>query len=83
MIASLRNELVHYKGDFRPKDTPVNKKIKGLMEILGVESKTSFIEDDCSAWVYDLLNSRDLGPWVASKVSEFEGQLMALLNGSP
>jgi hypothetical protein len=83
LIASLRNELVHYQGELRQKDTPANKKIKGLMEILGVESKTSFLEDDISAAVYDLLNSRNLGPWVASKASEFEGQLMALLNGSP
>lgn len=82
LIVSLRNELVHYKGEFLPKDNPPIKKIKGLMEFLGVESKASFIEDDCSAWVHDLLNSRDIGPWIASKTSEFEGQLMALLNGS-
>jgi hypothetical protein len=82
LIVSLRNELVHYKGELLPKDTPPIKKIKGLMDFLGVQSKASFIEDDCSAWVYDLLNSRYLGPWVASKTSEFESQLMALLNGT-
>jgi hypothetical protein len=81
LIVSLRNEIVHYKGELLPKDTPPLKKIKGLMDFLGVQSRASFVEDDCSAWAYDLLNSRNLGPWVAAKTSEFEGQLMALLNG--
>jgi hypothetical protein len=81
LIVSLRNELVHYKGELLPKDTPPLNKIKGLMDLFGIQSKASFIEDDCSTWVYDLLNSRNLGPWVALKTSEFEGQLMALLNG--
>ncbi len=82
LIVSLRNELVHYKGEFLPKDTPPLKKIKGLMDFLGVQSSASFLEDDCSAWAYDLLNSRNLGLWVAAKTSEFEGQLTALLKGS-
>jgi len=64
LITSLRNELVHYKGELLPKDTPPIKRIKGLMDHLGVESKASFIENDCSVWVCDLLNSRDIGPWV-------------------
>ena len=82
LIVSLRNELVHYKGEFLPKDTPPLKKIKGLMDFLGVQSSASFLEDDISAWAYDLLNSRKLGLWVAAKTSEFEGQLTALLKGS-
>lgn len=81
LISSLRNELVHYKGQLLTKDTPPNKKIKGLMDMLGVKSKSSFIEDDCSAWVYDLLNSRELGRWVAKKISYFDCNLMRLLNG--
>jgi len=80
LIVSLRNELVHYKGQFLPKNTPPIKKIKGLMNLLGVESRASFIEDDCSAWVYDLLNSRGLGRWVASKTQKLKVQLMALLH---
>ncbi len=79
LIASLRNELIHYKGEFLPKDTPPTNKIKGLMELLGVKSEANFIEDDCSAWVYDLLNSRDLGNWVVSKLKDFEVNFMSLL----
>ena len=31
LVKSLRNELVHFKGQFLPKDSPPVKKIKGLM----------------------------------------------------
>ncbi len=82
LITSLRNELVHYKGEFLPKDVSPTKKIKGLMDMLGVKSESSFIEDDCSSWVYDLLNSQKLGAWVVSKITEFDKNLMQLLNGS-
>ncbi len=79
LIISLRNELIHYKGQFLPKDTPPTKKIKGLMDKFGVKSKSTFVEDDCSSLVYDLLNSRELGSWVASRISDFESKLMKLL----
>lgn len=80
LINSLRNEIVHYKGEFLPKDAaPVNK-IKGLMDKFGVKSQATFVEDDCSAWVYDLLNCRELSQWVATKTSEFDNALLKLLN---
>lgn len=47
------------------KDVAPIKKIKGLMDMLGVKSQDNFVEDNCSAWVYDLLNCRELGYWVA------------------
>jgi len=73
---------VHYKGKFLPKDEAPIKKIKALMEKFGVESQSTFIEDDCSGWVYDLLNCRELGDWVASKTIEFERSFLILLNSS-
>jgi hypothetical protein len=82
LISSLRNELIHYKGEFLPKDDVPIKKVKGLMNMFGIKSQASFVEDDCSAWVYDLLNCRKLGGWVASKASEFESRLLKLLNGN-
>ena len=39
LITLLRNELGHFKGQFLPKDAPTKKKIKGLMNKLGVKSK--------------------------------------------
>jgi hypothetical protein len=71
LIRSLRNELVHYKGAFLPKDVASTNKITGLMDALGVKSQASFVGDDCSAWAYDLLNCRELGYWVASKTKGF------------
>ena len=71
VISSLRNELVHYKGSFLPRDETPNKKITGLMNELGVSSKTTWIEDDCSSWVSDLLSSKKLASWVFSKIKRF------------
>lgn len=70
-ISSLRNELVHYKGAFLSKDEAPNKKISGLMVSLNVSSKATWIEDDCSSWVTDLLGSKELSNWVFSRISEF------------
>jgi hypothetical protein len=72
IISSLRNELVHFKGAFLGKDEAPNKKIEGLMERLGTNSSASWVEDDCSSWVTDLLNSKDLAAWVYNSVSSFE-----------
>ncbi|MDA3833114.1 MAG: hypothetical protein PF495_06920 [Spirochaetales bacterium] len=82
LISTLRNELVHYKGDFLPKDSTPIKKIKSLKDMFDIKSQSTFIEDDCSTWVYDLLNSRKLGHWVASRASSFEENLLKLMNGS-
>ncbi len=81
LIVSLRNEVVHYKGELLPKDAAPVKKIKGLMDKFGVKSQASFVENDCTTWVYDLLNCHELGHWIASKTSEFENSLLKLLNG--
>ena len=78
IINSLRNELVHYKGTLFPKDTAPTKKIKGLMKKFGIKSSASFIEDDCSAWVGDLLDYRNLGTWVTSIVLQFEKEFIKL-----
>ena len=80
-VASLRNELVHYKGEFLPKDkAPVNR-ISGLMQLLGVKSNATFVEDDCSAWIHDLLTCRELGGWVSKKISDLDAQFDVLVGG--
>jgi len=71
LIISLRNELVHYKGAFLGKDEAPNKKITSLMNQLGVSSKATWIEDDCSSWVADLLCSKKLAEWVYHNIFRF------------
>jgi hypothetical protein len=79
VIVSLRNELVHYKGHFLGKDEAPNRKIKALMNTLGVKSKATFIEDSCSSWSYDLLSEKDLGAWVYQKTKPFYENVLSLL----
>ena len=69
LVKGLRNELVHFKGELLEKDQAPNKKIKIIMEKLGVESTSSFMEDDCSSWVSDLLDCRELGALVVDCIS--------------
>ena len=79
LITSLRNELVHFKGELLPKDKSPTKKIKGLMNLLKIKSSASFIEDDCSTWCSDLFQNKKLGKWVAEKTNSFESQINKLL----
>ena len=74
IISSLRNELVHYKGSFHARDEAPVKKIKGLMTRFGVRSKASWVEDDCSSWVADLLVERKLLDWVCETVTALADQ---------
>lgn len=80
IISSLRNELVHFKGEFLGKDEAPNKKIAGLMKSLGIASTASWVEDDCSSWVTDLLNSKELSAWVYTSISNFEQSYHDLRN---
>ncbi len=82
-IKSLRNELVHYKGTPYGKDETPTKKIKGLMNELNVSSKASFIEDDCSTWIDDMLNSPKLGKWVVKKTDKFIKEIDKICSHNP
>lgn len=81
IITSLRNELVHYKGTFLSKDETPTRKIKGLMDKFGVKSESTFVEDDCSSWVGDLLICRELGLRVAETTEKFFENISDLLHG--
>jgi hypothetical protein len=81
LVKSLRNELVHYKGHLLRQDQAPNIKIKEIMDTLGVKSEASFIEDDCSSWVNDLINNQDLASLVVEYVTPvFENMNTYLLH---
>ena len=69
LVKGLRNELVHFKGELLEKDQAPNRKIQIIMEKLGVKSAASFMEDDCSSWVSDLLDCKDLAPLIVEYIS--------------
>ena len=81
LVTALRNELVHFKGELLGKDEAPNRKINGLMAQLGIESGATFIEDDASSWVADLLMHRELGRWVFERIEPFYRDVTALLLG--
>ena len=83
IVTALRNELVHYKGSFLGKDEVPNNKIKVLMQKFKAETKASFIGDDVSSWVSELLNKKDLGAWVYDRTKEFHESFFSLLMESP
>ena len=82
-VSALRNEIVHFKGQFCGKDETPNGKIAGLMTCLGIASQASFADGDVSSWSHDLLKSPKLGPWVAQKVRPFYDNAFSLLLGKP
>lgn len=81
VIVSLRNELVHYKGQFFGKDEAPNKRIKDLMNTFGLKSSATFVESDTSSWAIDLLGEPKLAKWVADKINEFHVQVYPMLLG--
>ena len=81
VILALRNELIHYKGQFLGKDEAPSRKIKDLLMKFRIQSKATFIEADASSWVADLLNEPSLSRWVADKVNYFHADAYKLLLG--
>lgn len=82
-IVGLRNELVHFKGQLLGKDETPNRRIKALMRSLGLKSEATFMEDDVSSWVADLLACKELGTWVFAKIKPFYTDVYQLLLRKP
>lgn len=79
-ITSLRNELLHYKGDLLGKDEAPSRRIEALMRHLGIKSEASWVEDECSTWVIDLLSNPSVARWVADKIGSFDRQYYDLMH---
>jgi hypothetical protein len=82
-ISALRNEIVHYKAEPLGKDETPTKSINGLMEMLKIKSDCSFVEDDCSTWLNDLLTSKNLGKWINEKTILLRDKTDELWSGNP
>ncbi len=79
LIVALRNELVHYKADFFGKDETPSRKIKGLLTRFAGSSPASFLDDDVSTWVSDLLGRPALGDWILEHLDAVEEKRFDLL----
>lgn len=83
LITSLRNELVHYKGTFLGKDETPTKKIESIMAKFGVKSKATYIGDDVSSWLDDLLEVKGLASWIYDNILYFHDNIFDLLITKP
>ncbi|GEA04794.1 hypothetical protein KUL17_36910 [Alteromonas sp. KUL17] len=81
IISSLRNEIVHFKGDLVGKNEAPLRRIAGLMRQLGIKSKATWTEDDCSSWITDLLSEKLVVRWVSEKITSFDQQYDVLMHG--
>jgi len=71
-LISLRNELIHYKGDFLAKGEIPIKRFGELYSLFNIKSVGTFVEDDVSSWIFDLLSTRDLGNWSLSAANNLK-----------
>ena len=85
VIKSLRNELVHYKGDPLEAGKAPNKKLTHLLKQFSgqdVEMYGYKISDgESQGWLYQLLSSPNFGKWVTLCVLEFDIKEKELLCG--
>lgn len=72
VITTLRNELVHYKGNYLNKDEIPYKKIRNLLQRFSGEKNSFFDAMDVSSWVHELLTSKEIGKWICDIVMEFD-----------
>ncbi len=72
VITTLRNELVHYKGNYLGKDEIPYKRIKNLLQKFKGEKDPHFEALDVSSWVHELLTAKEIGKWICDAIMEFD-----------
>lgn len=68
-IIDLRNEIIHYKASLLGKDESPKKSIANLMKKLDISSDATWIDDDLSTWVADLMSSKSFSNWLETQVT--------------
>ena len=82
LIVSLRNELVHYKGEYGKGAAPPVKKIEGLLQRFKGPGFVFLGAPDDTHWVTELLSAKGLAEWVSETVDEFDMKFDHLLAGA-
>jgi hypothetical protein len=80
-LISLRNELVHFKGRWSGDNQPPVKRIKSLVDTLGVEPTIMESAMSVSSWVSSLLRSPKLITWIRDAVFALEEPIEEFLLG--
>jgi hypothetical protein len=82
-IITIRNELVHFKGNFLENDEVPVRRLKSLTQRFKGESNWKLDALEASFWVHNLLTSKDMGPWIVRTLLEFDLRRDELLTGVP
>lgn len=81
LITSLRNELIHYKGEFGDGNNPPTNKLKGLAKKLHLNQTQDEKTSTTGFWVDSFLSSKKLAPWIETVVTEFDMKIEHMLSG--
>lgn len=83
LIVTLRNELVHYKGEYGDGEAPPVRSIRSLLAKFndGDVLAEPFDETLGQQWVVRLLSATGLTGWIADTVDEFDKHFDHLLTG--
>ncbi|MBX3628092.1 MAG: hypothetical protein KF892_23990 [Rhizobacter sp.] len=81
LIASLRNELIHYKGEVGQSAKPPVKKINALLERFKGPGYVFLAAPTDTHWVTELLSSKELAKWIADAVDDLDMRFDSLLSG--
>ena len=80
-IVSLRNELVHYKGEYGNVSEPAVAKIRGLLTRFKGPGFAILGMPDEPSWITVLLTCVELGDWVSKTVDDFDMRFDHYLSG--
>lgn len=83
LLVSLRNEMVHYKGEFGDDIDPPIKKIRSLQKRLNIPLEALRKEAPNTSWFASLLYSPRLGRWSSDLVDDFDMRFDHLIAGEP
>jgi hypothetical protein len=69
-IINLRNDLVHYKGEYATLSTPPANKLKGLLTQF--KGPGFSIPGGAPKWISQLLTAKKLGSWISATIDDLD-----------
>jgi hypothetical protein len=82
LIVSLRNELVHYKGEYATVSEPPVNKINALLQRFEGAGFTTLGLPADPGWISRLLSSKELGTWISATVDDLDMKFDHFLTGT-
>jgi hypothetical protein len=81
-MLALRNELVHYKGQFLNVGTAPTNRLSRFVERFKIKSHVTIGNaPEVSPWVLELLSNEELSRWISDRLRAFHRERISLLEG--